>query len=403
MRIRFVIIIFSLCLITGSVVNSRTLTVMRGNDLQSIIDLAQDGDTLILGAKSFDAKPTDFIEDLCGNCLDPQTKVESSYGFIIKNKSLAIIGVNRSQTKLITNAGYGVYFENSIGSIVKNLSITGGIRNNDGNATDAGIVVRNSRVIIEDVNIIDNDNRSPDRSVVVGIGGVFGREGADITLRNCHIINNGWDGVALYRGATAIITDCVIQDGRGAGIGITWDASCFIYRNEISGYWKGIGAFGTSWVVARNNLVHENLGWGMIATGHSYMDITNNVIHHNGNCGLAPWSTDCRGRIANNIITENGWREEWVCPCVGVMNYGDWAKWDFSNNIVWNNKVGNYQGMWDQTDFNGNLSVDPLINIDNQFKLLPDSPGWYNGDSTIYNIDGSRSHIGLYGGAQAKK
>ncbi|MFC1475295.1 hypothetical protein ACFLQG_01475 [Candidatus Zixiibacteriota bacterium] len=173
MSIRNLIIIFSLCLLVSLAVNSKTYTLIRGNDLQSIINMAQNGDTLVLGAKKFEAKPTSFIEDLCGNCLDPQTKVNTSYGFIIKNKSLVILGNDREQTILNTNAGYGVYFENSIGSIVRNLTITGGIRNDDGNATDAGIVVRNSRVNIEDVNIVDNTDRSSDSSVVVGIGGIF--------------------------------------------------------------------------------------------------------------------------------------------------------------------------------------------------------------------------------------
>ena len=66
----------------------------------------------------------------------------------------------------------------------------------------------------------------------------------------------------------------------------------------------------------------------------------NNVVHHNGNCGIAPWSTESRGRIVNNIVTQNGWRDQWVCPCVGIWNYGDWAKWRFANNIVFGNRDG---------------------------------------------------------------
>jgi len=380
---------------------SETLSLERGDDLQSVINIAEDGDTLILSAKTFQAHPQAFTESLCGNCQDPKTDVKASYGFIVKGKSLVIRGIDRKECKLITQAGYGLYFENSPNSVVKNLTITGGKRDNDGNATDAAIVVRNSRLLIEDVDIRDNNNRSPDTTVIVGVGGVFGRERADITVRNCNIINGGWDGIALYRGATALITDCVIKDGRGAGIGVTWDATCTAYRNNISGYWKGIGAFGTSWVIARNNVVHENLGWGFIATGQSYMDITNNVVYHNGNCGVAPWSTECRGRIVNNIISENGWRKEWVCPCVGVWNNGDWAKWQFTHNIVWNNVGGNYNGIFDQTELNGNLSVDPRILPDSSFRLQLDSPALNQGDSTIYNPDGTISHIGTYGGPQA--
>ena len=378
-----------------------TLTVDRGSDLQSVIDYATDGDTILLSGKDFAASRTPFIDPLCGNCEDAQTEVDASYGFIIRNKALTIVGRDRATSRLLTGAGYGVYFENSDGSILKNLTITGGRRDADGNATDAGVVVRNSRVLIEGVIIRDNDDRADD--LVVGIGGVVGREGAEIEVRNCEILNVGWDGVALYRGASATVTDCLIKDGRGAGIGVTWDATCFAYRNEVSGFWKGIGAFGASWVIARNNLVRDNLGWGVIATGQSYMDITNNVIYHNGNCGVAPWSSNSRGRIVNNIIAKNGWKDQWVCPCVGVWNYGDWAKWEFSNNIVWGNEQGEYEDIWDQTGLNGNLSTDPQFVDEVEFRLNGDSPARHAGDSTIFNRDGSISHIGLFGGAQAGK
>jgi len=380
--------------------SAATLTVERGSDLQAVIDRAADNDTIIVGAKEFEARPRAFIDSLCGNCLDNRTPVEASYGFIVKDKALVIIGKDRDQSRLITRAGYGLFFVDSEGSVVQNLTVSGGVRDLDGNATDAGIVVRRSRVRIENVDIRDNDHR--DSSVVVGIGGVFGREGADITVTGCRIVNNGWDGVALYRGATATVSDCLIKDGRGAGIGVTWDATCQAYRNEVTGFWKGIGSFGTSLVVARNNLVHDNLGWGMIATGQSRLHAINNVIHHNGNCGLAPWSTEAGGRIINNIITANGWREQWVCPCVGVWNYGDWAKWDFHHNIVWGNEQGQYQDIWDQTDINGNLSVDPMFLGDGDYRLGPESPARQAGDSLIYDRDGSRSDIGLYGGPQAR-
>lgn len=394
--------IFTLLLLPLSA-NSKTYNLIQGDDLQTVLNVAADGDTIKLVATTFQARKIPFLDSLCGNCLNPREPVYASKGFVVKDKSLLIIGAGRTKTKLITMSGYGLFFENSANSVVKNLTITGGKRDDDGNATDAAIVVRTSRVLIEDCDIRDNDNRSEDSTVVVGIGGVFGREQSDITIRNCNIINNGWDGVALYRGATAFVTDCVIKDGRGAGIGVTWDAACTAYRNDISGYWKGIGAFGTSWVIARNNTVHDNLGWGIIATGQSYMDITNNVVFKNGNCGIAPWSNEARGRIVNNIVTENGWRKQWVCPCVGIWNNGDWAKWQFAHNIVWNNQEGNYENIFDQTELNGNLSLDPLIMPDSNYRLQDLSPALNAGDTTIYNSNGSVSHIGAYGGPQAIK
>ena len=393
----------ALVLLAGVCAEAATLHVERGSDLQSVIDFAADGDTLILGAKEFEARPTGFTDPLCGNCGEPSEGAAATTGFVIRNKQLIIRGANRRETMLITNAGYGVYFENADGSVLANLTVTGGVRDGDGNATDAAVVVRNSRVLIEDCDLRDNDNRHPDSTVIVGIAGVVGREGADLIIRNCHIEHNGWDGVALYRGASATVTDCLIEQGRGAGIGVTWDASCTAYRNEITGFWKGIGSFGSAVLIARNNLVHDNLGWGLVATGRSFADFSNNVVYHNGNCGVAPWSTEARGRIINNIIINNGWRDQWVCPCVGVWNYGDWAKWEFTNNIVWNNEAGNYEGIWDQAGLNGNIEADPLPIGDGDFALQEGSPARHAGDSLVFNIDGSRSHIGLTGGPQAAR
>lgn len=383
-----------------SIVSSKTYNIERGSNFQSIINYAASGDTLILDEMIYRTVLTPFDDSLCGNCENPDTVIKASYGFVIRNKSLVIIGLNRTGTILETNAGYGLYIVNCPYIEIRNLTITGGVRDFEEMATNAGIVIRNSRAKIIDVNIRDNNHQLD--SVIVGIGGIIGREGADIEIRNCNIDNNSWDGIALYRGATAVVVNNKIKNGRGVGIGVTWDASCFAYGNEIEGYWKGIGAFGSSWVIARNNLIHENLGWGMIATDQSYMDITNNVIYHNGNCGVAPWSTDCRGRIVNNIIVENGWRDYWVCACVGVRNNGDWAKWEFKNNIVYNNKDGEYENIWDQTGLNGNLSVDPMFIGGGNFHLQEGSPALYGGDSLIYNIDGTVSHIGLYGGPQAR-
>jgi hypothetical protein len=208
--------------------------------------------------------------------------------------------------------------------------------------------------------------------------------------------------MALYRGATAVISDCVIKKGRGAGIGVTWDAHCIAKRNRISEYWKGLGAFGTSTVVAHNNLVYDNLGWGIIGTGESYLDATNNIVFHNGNCGLAPWSQECRGRFVNNIVTENGWRDEWVCPCVGVWNYGDLDKWLFLNNLIWNNKEGNFKDMPDMIGKNGNISADPLFVGNGDFHLRPESPAIDAGYKEITDHDGSPSDLGIYGGTLAR-
>jgi hypothetical protein len=145
----------------GGVSSASVVKVDRGSDLQAVIEHAANGDTLKLGAKVFETRATRFTDPLCGNCLDPQTSVSATYGFIIKNKALVLVGADREQTRLVTNAGYGLYIENADGTVIQHLTVTGGVRDDDGNATDAAIVVRRSRVTIERVDI--RNNRSFER------------------------------------------------------------------------------------------------------------------------------------------------------------------------------------------------------------------------------------------------
>jgi hypothetical protein len=367
-----------------------------GYNLQAIIDSAKSGDTLILKNGTYEAIPNIYKEDICGNCVEAKTDVNATVGFYVKGKSLVIIGEERDSVRIVTNAGYGVLFEDSYDSYIGDLTVTGGKRDPDGNATDAAIVVKNSRVTIKNTLISSNVHRID--TVVVGIGGIFGREGGELHVCNNIIKNNGWDGIALYRGAIAVIADNVIQEGRGAGIGITWDASALVYRNSISGYWKGIGAFGRSVVVVKNNLVFDNLGWGVIATGQAYMEVVNNVIFHNGNCGFAVWEQTATGILKNNIIAGNGWKKEWVCPGVGIWMNTTLENFPILFNNIWNNKKGNYKGVDDQTDLNGNKSCDPLFENKEGFELKNGSPCIDTGDPEIIDSNGSVSDMGLYGG-----
>jgi len=371
------------------------------NSLETAIEKAETGDEIYLLPGTYEATPTEFIENLCGNCEEHATQVSATVGYHTKDKALKIRGRDKDSVILITNAGYGILFDHSRGSEISDVTITGGKRDLDGNATDAAVVVKFSRVTVENCRIIDNEHMLD--SVVVGIGGVFGREKSDIIIRNNLIENNGWDGIALYRGAKAYITDNVINTGRGAGIGITWDANAIVLRNRISNYWKGIGTFGNSWAVVSNNMVFDNLGWGIVATGFSMMEVRNNVIARNGNCGFAAWSEDARGYVKNNIIVDNGWKEEWVCPCVGIWMKCKLANFPVSYNNVWNNTAGNYKGMPEWTDKYGNLSLDPGFVDSLDFRLKPGSPLRGMGDPYYTNPDGSTSDMGAYGGQGASE
>jgi parallel beta-helix repeat protein len=373
-------------------------------DLQKLIDEAQDGETINLKEGIYEAEPSSYIEDLCGNCLNHQRIVYGTKGFVISDKSVHIKGINKEKVILKTNAGYGILFSNSSNSSISGVKISGGIRDSSGDATNAGIVLKYSRVTIMDC-IISNDTVRRNTTPVVGISGIIVREGSEACIRNNIIRNNTWDGIALYRGAVAYITDNIIENGRGAGIGITWDASAIILRNRVSGYWKGIGTFGTSNAVLRNNVIFDNLGWGIAITGNSYMLVENNVITRNGNCGIAPWcdsSENATGTITNNIITDNGWRKEWVCPKTGLWMNADPEKFRFEYNDVWNNVETDYKNINSLEGINGNISTNPFFISRYNFSLKLESPLLNKGNPLITNLDGSRSHIGIDGGQCAK-
>jgi hypothetical protein len=409
----FILVFIFSSLLSQSLVQANTWYVVNWNDgmvglgtreepfrdLQVALDYAFDQDRIVILPGTYEARPDSYPEELCGNCQEHKTHVKAIRGFLIKDKALEIVGSGADTTILITKAGYGVLFDHSRGSIISDLTITGGVRDPDGNATDAGIVAKFSSVTIKNVQISGNTHQL--EGVVVGIGGIFGRENSELFIFNNIIEKNGWDGIALYRGSNAFITDNLICDGRGAGIGITWDATAIVYRNQISGYWKGIGTFGDSRAVVRNNAVYDNLGWGIIVTGNSYMEASNNVVTRNGNCGMAPWSETARGVFMNNIFTENGWRKEWVCPCVGIWMNGKPENFVISHNDIWKNKEEDYKNMDDLTGKNGNISQDPLFESRTDFRLMPNSPCINSGDSTFTNQDGNNSDMGIYGGPGA--
>jgi len=367
--------------------------------LEDAIAYAPEGAYVLVSPGVYKATPEPYREAECGNCEEALTDVHATSGFVISEKAITIRGTARDSCILVTNAGYGVLFDRSYGSVLENVTVTGGIRDKDGNATDAGVVVKYSRVTIQNCAIVNNEY--VDTTVVVGIGGIFGRESSTLIVHNNLIRNNGWDGIALYRGAVATITDNIIDMGRGAGIGITWDAQALVQRNGISNYWKGIGTFGNSRAVVQNNIVHDNLGWGIILTAMSFMEVRNNTVARNGNCGIACWSQEARGVMINNIVVDNGWRDEWVCPCVGVQMWGKLRNFPISFNCVWNNKAGNYNGMEEWTGKYFNVSVDPMFVDSLDFHLKDDSPLWDTGDPYYTDPDGSRSTMGAYGGQGA--
>ncbi|MFH0882152.1 MAG: right-handed parallel beta-helix repeat-containing protein [bacterium] len=344
---------------------AKVIQVKSTKKLQKVIDKAAPGDTLLLRAGVYEAQPTTVVDSLCGNCQNAITPHPMSYGFHI-TKPIVIRGEDFGKVVLKTNAGYGVFIDGAENVTLENLSITGGVRDTSGLATDGGVVVRNSRTVLQGVAIRGNNNRA--EGVIVGIAGVVGREGANLRVEDCLILDNSWDGIALYRGSRAVIEGNIIQTGRGAGVGITWDAVAEVRANEISGYWKGIGSFGTTTAVVQDNLVRDLRGWGIVATGESVMDAAHNVIARTGNCGFAVWSEQSRGRFVDNIIYEAGRQKEWVCPEVGVWWNGPDDAFEAHHNVIWGSTAEGWRrSIWE--DDPSGAATEPTQNI----AVAPDS------------------------------
>jgi len=377
-------------------------------DIQEAVDAAGDGAMLIVEPGIYEAVPSDFTDPQCGNCQDPATEVAASTGFIIRGKSLTIQGAG--DVELVTNAGYGIYIEDCPDVKLVGLKITGGVRDQDGAATCAGVVVRRSTVEIAECEIYDNEGDYSE--TVAGIGGVMGREGAILHIHHNKIHDNSWDGVALYRGAQAVIHDNEIWNGRGACVGITWDSSATVIRNDIHDYWKGIGSFGNTRVGVFNNFVHDMHGWGIVATGTSDMICRNNTVVRCGNVGIAGWSETASIEIANNIIAHNGTVEQWVAPRVGIWMNCEAKNFEIRHNVIWDNfdagVAFGYEefedGSWgysydsDYSDVKGNIYEDPLL-VGDGYTLDEGSPCIDGGAPEILDPDGSVSDVGVTGGA----
>ena len=382
------------------------------SDLQAAIDSAPDGTVIHLELGFYTAQPSDFLDPQCGNCLDPSETASASTGFLIRGKSLTITGSGKESTELVTDAGYGIYVEDCPQVEILNLAITGGIRDQDGNATCAAVVARRSSVEVAYCEI--HDNRGDFEVTVAGVGGVMGREDAILHIHHNLIHDNSWDGVALYRGAVANIHDNEIWNGRGAGVGITWDAYATVIRNDIHDYWKGIGSFGNTRVGVFNNFVHDLAGWGIVATGTSDMICRNNTVVRCGNVGIAGWDETASIEIVNNIIAFNGTQEQWVAPRVGIWMNCKPGMYMIAYNDIFDNFEAavafGYEefedGTWsfaEERDFigtDGNIAEDPVL-IDDGRMIDAGSPCVDSGDPATLDADGTASDIGTTGGPYA--
>lgn len=332
------------------------------DDLAALVAAAGPNTLIRLAPGDYELVPRPYQDETCGNCPDPQTKVSATVGLRISGRSIALVGDPKKPAILHTRSGYGILFEDCADCRLEGVTVTDGVRDADPAATDAALVIKRSRVRVSGNRFIDNigDVRGEGptapagalapgdsatvlpasatppatggaaagttgaaseagagaaadsaeraggpsliRRIIVGVAGVAGREGSEITLTDNQVLRNSWDGVALYRGARATIQGNVIDGvdkatgdriggGRGVGIGLTWDASADIRGNYVARYWKGIGVFVDAQAVVEENVVEDVATWGLTlwdaGTGHPTASFRWNAVMQTGACGAS--------------------------------------------------------------------------------------------------------------------
>lgn len=273
-----------------------------GDDVQRVLDTLRGPAEVRLAPGDYHLRSVAFTDSTCGNCEDPTEDVPATRGLLVRGDSIAILGTSATRVVLHTNAGYGILFDGCEGCSLERVTVTDGIRDEDGRATDAGVVIRDGRVTLSECVVRDNlGDSAVVHSVVVGIAGVAVRERGRAIVHDCRIERNSWDGIAAYREARILALDNVIDGvdkarggalggGRGVGIGMTWNAKGIIRNNLVTRYWKGIGVFVDAQASITGNIVEDVLTWGLAfwgpREGHPVAWMAGNAVFETGACGV---------------------------------------------------------------------------------------------------------------------
>jgi len=181
MRPRFPSLLLALALFPSAAVADEIRVAPKGfenpgiiTDLDSLFADLPAGTTVRFDPGDYMLTPKPYLEETCGNCEAESTRVEATYGLRVTGRGLFLIGPDSTQGEAVihTNAGYGVLIEDCRNCNLEGLTITGGVRDTSGLATDAGIVVKRSSANIVNCTVRDNigDPAVVSRTVVGIIG-----------------------------------------------------------------------------------------------------------------------------------------------------------------------------------------------------------------------------------------
>jgi hypothetical protein len=289
------------CIAVGDRAEGPTLELTPDDNLRVALDTLRGPATVTLAPGDYHLRPVPYTDPSCGNCEDPAQEVPATRGLRLQGTAIHVIGASARDVVIHTASGYGVLFDGCEGCSLEHVTVTGGIRDPDGRATNAAVVVRGGQVRISDCVLRDNlGDSAVVHDVVVGVSGVAVREAGNATVDECLIERNSWDGLVAYRGATLTATDNVVDGvdkatgaahggGRGVGIGLTWNAEALVQGNLVTRYWKGIGIFSEARAHVEENVVEDILTWGIAywspAGVQSSARVRGNAVFETGACG----------------------------------------------------------------------------------------------------------------------
>lgn len=170
---------------------------------------------------------------------------------------------------------------------------------------------------------------------------------------------------------------------------ISVNASAEIAGLQLTGGGNGINVRGgnTASIILHHNHIIHNKGNGIDNSDYPFVAFNNTILSNNGH-GVFGYGSCCSGPeiVYNNIIAHNTNKGIYD---VGVASY----------NSSYGNGVAD-SGIGSQI---GNISLDCLFvdEATQDYRLQPTSPCINTGDPGYFDVDGTRSDIGSFGGPGA--
>lgn len=303
----------------------RTVFLENGQDLQAAIDSAGPSDAIFL-------KPGSYTPS-------------SGQGYVIRNKTIRILGAGRDFTTI--NAGSGNFVFNISNSKVsfESLTITGsrgdGIKVDNGSLSD--LSVRDSSITNNSGAGIATEAKATIQTSVLDQNGDGITSSNNLTIENSYIKNSARTGISIL---TSTSSDTKITN-------------TLLTTNATS----GISIGGGRTVAIKNATLFDNVT-GIVETGtNTTTTITNTIVQKSNNEGINLKGANSTVRYSNSY--QNG------------TNYSPTAL----------------------ASAEGNLSVDSGFVSSTQFQLSASSQVKNKGIPTEKNTDGSRIDMGAFGGS----